>query len=72
VTINSRVSRVGKDEEEARVARVAIVVRAMEKFAALGVDAVGIAHSQKAAATNRDTFNVGPGRLARWHLSGLG
>jgi hypothetical protein len=48
----------------------------MEKFAVLGVDSVGIAHSQRAAATNRDTSNVGPGRLACWdlgshHVAGL-
>jgi hypothetical protein len=47
---------------------VAIAVRAMEKFAVLGVDSLGIAHSERAAATNRDTSNVGPGLLACWHL----
>ena len=47
---------------------VAIAVRAMEKFAVLGADSVGIAHSERAAATNRDTSNVGPGLLACWHL----
>jgi hypothetical protein len=47
---------------------VAIAVRAMEKFAVPGVDCVGIAHSQRAAATNRGTSNVGPGLVACWHL----
>jgi hypothetical protein len=50
------------------LAGVAIAVRAMEKFAVLGIDWVGIAHSQRAAATNRDTSNVVPGFLAGWHL----
>jgi hypothetical protein len=47
---------------------VAIAVRAMEKFAVLGVDSLGIAHSQRAAATDRKTSNVVPDRLACWHL----
>jgi hypothetical protein len=36
---------------------VAIAVRAMEKFAGFDVDSVGIAHSERAAATDRDTSN---------------
>jgi hypothetical protein len=47
---------------------VAIAVRAMEKFAIPGVDCVGIAYSQRAAATNRNTSNVGPGLVACWQL----
>jgi hypothetical protein len=39
---------------------VAMAVRAMEKFAVLGVDSVGIAHSERAAATNHES-NVVPG-----------
>jgi hypothetical protein len=46
---------------------VAIAVRGMEKFAVLGVGSVGMAHSERAAATNRDT-NVVPGLVACWHL----
>jgi hypothetical protein len=34
---------------------VATAVRAIEKLAVLGVDSVGIAHAERAAATNRDT-----------------
>jgi hypothetical protein len=40
------------------LAGVAIAVRAMEKFAVLGVDSVGIAHSERAAGTNRDAPNL--------------
>jgi hypothetical protein len=46
----------------------ATAARAMEKFAVLGVDSVGIAHSQRAAATNRGTSKVGSGVVACWHL----
>jgi hypothetical protein len=45
---------------------VAIAGRAMEKFAVLGFDSVGIAHSERAADTNRDASNVVPGLLACW------
>jgi hypothetical protein len=47
---------------------VAIAVRAMEKFAIPGLDCAAVAHSQRAAATNRNTSNVGPGPLPCWHL----
>jgi hypothetical protein len=40
----------------------------MEKFAGLGVDSVGIAHSERAAGTNRDSPNVDSGLLACWHF----
>jgi hypothetical protein len=40
-----------------------MAVRAMEKFAVLGIDSVGIAHSERATATNRDMSNVVPAFL---------
>jgi hypothetical protein len=42
----------------------------MEKF--LGVDPAGIAHSERAAATNLDTSDVGSGLLAGWYLGSHG
>jgi hypothetical protein len=47
---------------------VAIPVRATETFAGLVVDCVGIANSERAAATNRDTSDVVPGLLVYRHL----
>jgi hypothetical protein len=44
-----------------RLPGVAMAARAIEKFAVV----------EAAAATNRDTSNVGPGLLARWHSGSL-
>jgi hypothetical protein len=40
----------------------------MAKFAVFGVDSVGIAHSERAARTNRDSPDVDPSLLVFWHF----
>jgi hypothetical protein len=40
----------------------------MEKFAVLSVDSLGIAHSDRATGTNRDSPDMDSGLLAFWHL----